>query len=252
MRHALPHSSEAFTRIELIVVILITCVLVSMFLPPTYRVKAKAPRITCINNLKPIGFAYRMWANDHGNRFPASQSATDGGWCEALTNSGQGFMCWTNYSILAYELGSLTKLLACPSDERKPAEAFSNFVSNINLSYFVGVSADLSQPQSLLSGDRNLGNENMPVAAYGFSPKDGQGNDVDIQTNSQAGPTCWSSKMHSNGSSAGAGNILLSDGSVQQVTSGSFRKNWQPVGGLTTNWPAGQLPLSPSYRVLFP
>jgi hypothetical protein len=36
----------------------------------------------------------------------------------------------------------------------------------------------------------------------------------------------WSTKLHSAGNTAGAGNILLGDGSVQQVTSSSFRINW--------------------------
>jgi prepilin-type processing-associated H-X9-DG protein len=52
--------------------------------------------------------------------------------------------------------------------------------------------------------------------------------------------------------SAGAGNILLGDGSVQQVNTLGFGLNWQPVAGLTTNWPVGHVPLSPSIRVLFP
>jgi hypothetical protein len=36
----------------------------------------------------------------------------------------------------------------------------------------------------------------------------------------------WSAKLHSAGNLAGAGNVLLGDGSAQQVTSGSFRLNW--------------------------
>jgi hypothetical protein len=36
----------------------------------------------------------------------------------------------------------------------------------------------------------------------------------------------WSAKLHSAGNIAGAGNILLGDGSTQQTTSAALRKTW--------------------------
>ena len=36
----------------------------------------------------------------------------------------------------------------------------------------------------------------------------------------------WSAKLHSAGNIAGAGNIMLGDGSAQQCTSASLRKTW--------------------------
>ncbi len=86
---------------------------------------------------------------------------------------------------------------------------------------FVGVNACDTYPQSILGGDRNLGPGTTPDSEYGFSPSDGRGNDVIIN-----GPVCWSLKMHSRGNPTGAGNILLGDGSAQEVTSGSLRGNW--------------------------
>jgi type II secretory pathway pseudopilin PulG len=247
--------SEAFTLIELIVVIIgVTAIgfaVAAMIFLSLHPVRAAAPRIQCVNNLKQIGTAYRIWSNDNGDRFPASQSVASGGWRELLTNADQGFLCWTNYAIMANEMGQSPKVVVCPADERQPAASFTNF-ANVNLSYFAGVSADDNQPQSLLGGDRNLGGGTKPDRGFGFSPKSGKGNDVAIQTGSNASPVCWSLKIHSKGNSAGAGNILLSDGSVQQVTSGNLRSNWQPCFGQTTNWPAGHVPSSPSIRVLFP
>jgi hypothetical protein len=216
-----------------------------------HPVRNRSVRIGCVNDLKQIGTAYRIWANDNGDRFPASQSVVLGGWREFLTNADQGFLCWTNYAIMANEMGQSTRIVVCPSDERQPAATFSNF-ANINLSYFVGVSSDDNQPQSLLGGDRNLGGGTKPTHDFGFSPKSGKGNDVAIQTGSNASPVCWSLRIHSAGNAPGAGNILLGDGSVQQVTSGNFRSNWQPSFGQTTNWPSGHVPPSRSVRVLFP
>ncbi len=160
MRPTPIHKSEAFTRIELIVVlvVLVVAALALLLLPFFARAHARSSRISCINNLKQIGTAYRVWENDNGDRFPASQSMAKGGWREFLTNADQGFLCWTNYAIMANELGQTAKILVCPSDERRPADTFTNF-ANANLSYFVGVNAAGSEPQSLLAGDRNLAPE---------------------------------------------------------------------------------------------
>lgn len=245
--------AEAFTRIELIVVILLIAVVLVllMILLSFHPVRAKAARISCVCNLKLIGTAYRIWANDNGDHFPASQSVSGGGWMDFLTNADQGFRSWTNYAIMQNEMGQSPVFVLCPSDEREPSHTFTNF-SNTNLSYFVGVSASESQPQSLLGGDRNWGSGTKPARDYGFSPDNGQGNDVAIQTNSKAGPVCWSLKMHSHGTSDDAGNILLGDGSTRQCTSASFRGNWLSRANPTTNWPVGHVPPSPSVRVLFP
>ena len=67
---------EAFTVTELIVVIGVAFLLLSVILPRmarSYGPKAKVDRISCINNLKMIGIAYHLWAEDHNGHFPASE-----------------------------------------------------------------------------------------------------------------------------------------------------------------------------------
>lgn len=65
---------EAFTRLELMVVVVVAFVLLTIFLPFAPHATAIAPRIECINHLKEIGAAYRIWSSDHGDRYPALQS----------------------------------------------------------------------------------------------------------------------------------------------------------------------------------
>jgi hypothetical protein len=246
--------SEAFTRTELIVVVVVLF-MVQLILFPFFRSNRNQPysaRISCINNLKQIGTASRIWSNDNGDRYPALQSVAKGGWSDLLTNANQGSLCWTNYAIMLNEFGQSARVLVCPEDERQPVASFSNFVSNLHLSYLIGVTSDDTQPQSLLAGDRNLGAGTNPVSTYGFSPESGKGNDIAIPTASQAAPIRWTMKMHSGGNLFGAGNILLGDGSAQEVSSGSLNLNWRINFNPTTNWPAGHLPLTPSARVLFP
>jgi competence protein ComGC len=254
--------SEAFTSMELIVVMVVGCLVIGLLLPMFSRAKARSPRLACVNNLKQIGTAYRLFPNDQASLCPAQTTIAFGGWKEILTNADQGFLTWTNYATIANHVEFDPKLIVCPSDERKPVDTFTNLHSNLNVSYFVGVSANDEDPNSLLGGDRNLAPGTTSKNDYGFSPDNGKGNDVAIQTNTQVSPVCWSLKMHSNGNTEGTGNILLGDGSVQQATSGSFRSiylpqagqtnNWRPELGENGNWPLGHAPISPSIRVLFP
>jgi hypothetical protein len=65
--------------------------------------KAKALSIACVNNLKQIGLAARVWANDNSDVFPA------------------------NFLAMSNEL-SAPKILVCPADTgRKPATTWQEF-----------------------------------------------------------------------------------------------------------------------------
>jgi competence protein ComGC len=252
MKREIRRHVAAFTRIELGVVIsaiAVVGVLVAMLLPGMARPKEHINWIKCIPNLKEIGMAYRFWAEDNGKRNPAEQAAANGGWGDFLTNADEGAICWTNYAILQNELGQDPRVVICPQDERAASTNFSSNFDNTHVSYFVGVSANDEFPKSIQGGDRNLGSGRLPDSDYGYSPKSGKGNDVAVPV---SGPVSWSLKMHSAGYTAGAGNILLGDGSVQQVSSAIFRTIWLPNAEPTTNWPAGHLPSSPSIRLVFP
>ena len=194
MKTKLNRRQTALTRTEFLVVVFIILVLFwqAVDFGATASAKRKAQRISCMNNLKEIGAAYRLWADDHGGHTPASEVASRGGWSDLLTNADQGENCWTNYTILADALGRSPKLVMCPADnDRFPAAEFltnpmpsdprvSYFQNNSNLSYFVGVSANTRSPRSLLAGDRNLGGGTASDSGYGFSPASGKGNDVAI------------------------------------------------------------------------
>ncbi len=58
--------------VSAIAVIAIVCILASMLLPALSKAKSRAQRISAISNLKQIGLAARLYANDHGGKFPNS------------------------------------------------------------------------------------------------------------------------------------------------------------------------------------
>jgi competence protein ComGC len=202
MKITLPAARNcALTLVEVLVVIAILIFLFMMLIPVSTGDKARAQRIQCVINLKQIGMATYIWKGNHGDKFPQNVSATNGGTME-FTN---GLNAWRYFQVISNELVT-PKVLICADERRRERVWATNFLTlnNSNLSYFIGLDASEVNPQGLLSGDRNITN--------GTPIKNGI---MELTANKPAG---WTEKIHKH-----VGNLLLSDGSVQQLSGNGLR-----------------------------
>ena len=64
---------HGFTLIELLVVIAIIAILAAILFPVFARARAKAQQTKCLSNLKQIGLAFQMYAQDHDELLPPGE-----------------------------------------------------------------------------------------------------------------------------------------------------------------------------------
>jgi type II secretory pathway pseudopilin PulG len=212
---------DGFAIAELLMVIACLAVVVGLLLPALSRSIGVRRRVSCVDNLKQIGIGMRTFAVDFNGESP---------WTVAMTNGGLGPLekpvssdLLRIFASISNEL-STPKIVTCPYDNRQRLKTNSwayavtyPAAGNLALSYFIGLTANEEAPESVLGGDRNLTSgvpsvlnwrtvtpstpawrfgDTAAIRSLAFDPK----------------------SIHKVG-----GNLMLGDGSVQQVSSKRLR-----------------------------
>jgi prepilin-type N-terminal cleavage/methylation domain-containing protein/prepilin-type processing-associated H-X9-DG protein len=251
-------AKKAFTLIELLVVIAIIAILAAMLLPALAAAKKKAQKISCVNNVKQDLLAFKIWAGDNNDRYPGQVDWSAGGakdftWHNGANSVGANFVNnpGVTFMVMSNEL-STPKVIGCPSDSLIGHGTYATIFNYIDVlgttvaagakpgtqaavgkvSYFVNGDGSDNDPQLIVMGDLNFGNQNTTANAassYAFgnasatarsavlAPAAVQATGGVFASSTANGAWAWTTETHGK-----SGNIGLADGSVSSVTISGF------------------------------
>ena len=160
---AAPRSDQAFTRIELLVVVVTIAMLSGLLLTARARPDDNGARMVCINNLRQMGLAVKMYAGDNNDYLAwpnwEGSGATTPGWLYTKNANGvagipnpkdtvhfPGDAAWK--TGLWYQYVQNPKAYLCPVDIESPTYK-QNQRPNMLSSYIMnGASAGFPEPVS--------------------------------------------------------------------------------------------------------
>lgn len=135
------HKRAAFTLVELLTVIAIISILASILLPAFATAREKARQTACMSNMRQLGLAFTIYAQDYDEGFPGAGSGgtliapcilrpnTGSGWIRDQRITDETYKC--DRTVLPVPNGALysytknERIYVCPSDPSSDTKTLS-------------------------------------------------------------------------------------------------------------------------------
>ena len=140
------NKKQAFTLIELVVVVAILAIFAFTLLPALASSGTKSQKINCINNLKQMGIAFRVWEGNNNGKYPMAVSYVAGGASDYVDHGGSmpgtlitpaaPYAPGMVFMVMSNFLGN-PKVLFCPADSIHTAGA--GYATNFTYQDLLGI-----------------------------------------------------------------------------------------------------------------
>ncbi len=155
---------SGFTLVELLVVLAVVGILASLLLPALARAKAKGQGIFCLNNMRQLGYAWVMYADEHTGRLPynlggdltrhTAAPRTNANWVNNIlsweeTDSDNTNTATITQASLAPYANNAVRIYRCPSDhvlsDRQIAAGWLGRIRSYSMNAMMGDAGNLTQ-----------------------------------------------------------------------------------------------------------